>query len=44
MLIPPSQNNAYVSGMQEDLSLYGNQLNYFTTFFKYVASHTHHMW
>lgn len=28
------QNNAYVSGMKEDLSLYGNELNYFTTFFK----------
>ncbi|KAF6821200.1 pantothenate transporter [Colletotrichum plurivorum] len=27
-------NNAYVSGMKEDLSLYGNELNYFTTFFK----------
>ncbi|KAF6804408.1 major facilitator superfamily transporter [Colletotrichum sojae] len=26
-------NNAYVSGMKEDLSLYGNELNYFTTFF-----------
>ncbi|KAH8702231.1 major facilitator superfamily domain-containing protein [Talaromyces proteolyticus] len=26
-------NNAYVSGMQEDLSLFGNQLNYFTTLF-----------
>jgi len=26
-------NNAYVSGMQEDLGLYGNQLNYFTTTF-----------
>ncbi|KKY36927.1 putative major facilitator superfamily transporter [Diaporthe ampelina] len=26
-------NNAYVSGMQEDLKLYGNELNYFTTFF-----------
>ncbi|WVQ94360.1 hypothetical protein IAU59_001439 [Kwoniella sp. CBS 9459] len=25
--------NAYVSGMQEDLSLYGNELNYFTTYF-----------
>lgn len=28
------KNNAYVSGMQEDLKLYGNELNYFTTFFK----------
>lgn len=27
-------SNAYVSGMQEDLKLYGNQLNYFTTYFK----------
>lgn len=26
-------NNAYVSGMKEDLSLYGNELNYFTTAF-----------
>ncbi|KAJ5097989.1 allantoate permease [Penicillium argentinense] len=26
-------NNAYVSGMQEDLNLYGNQLNLFTTYF-----------
>lgn len=26
-------NNAYVSGMQEDLHLYGNELNYFTTAF-----------
>ncbi|OCF42530.1 hypothetical protein I317_03646 [Kwoniella heveanensis CBS 569] len=25
--------NAYVSGMQKDLSLYGNELNYFTTYF-----------
>jgi sugar phosphate permease len=25
--------NAYVSGMKEDLQLYGNQLNYFTTYF-----------
>ncbi|KAH7118712.1 major facilitator superfamily transporter [Dendryphion nanum] len=25
--------NAYVSGMQEDLKLYGNELNYFTTYF-----------
>lgn len=29
------QSNAYVSGMKEDLNLYGNQLNYFTTYFKY---------
>ncbi|CAG9945126.1 unnamed protein product [Clonostachys rosea f. rosea IK726] len=29
-------NNAYVSGMKEDLALYGNELNYFTTYF-YVA-------
>lgn len=28
------QSNAYVSGMQEDLHLYGNELNYFTTYFK----------
>lgn len=27
-------SNAYVSGMQEDLKLYGDQLNYFTTYFK----------
>lgn len=26
-------SNAYVSGMKEDLSLYGDELNYFTTFF-----------
>ncbi|CAG9950431.1 unnamed protein product [Clonostachys rosea f. rosea IK726] len=26
-------SNAYVSGMQTDLHLYGNELNYFTTFF-----------
>ncbi|KAH8651570.1 putative allantoate permease [Tricladium varicosporioides] len=26
-------NNAYVSGMKEDLRLYGNELNYFTTYF-----------
>ncbi|OJJ06289.1 hypothetical protein ASPVEDRAFT_87599 [Aspergillus versicolor CBS 583.65] len=26
-------NNAYVSGMQDDLKLYGNELNYFTTYF-----------
>ena len=26
-------NNAYVSGMQENLHLYGDQLNYFTTAF-----------
>ncbi|OJD33680.1 major facilitator superfamily transporter [Diplodia corticola] len=26
-------NNAYVSGMKEDLSLYGDELNYFTTCF-----------
>ncbi|CDM36455.1 hypothetical protein DTO013E5_6888 [Penicillium roqueforti] len=26
-------SNAYVSGMQTDLKLYGNELNYFTTFF-----------
>ncbi|RMZ85270.1 hypothetical protein DV738_g376, partial [Chaetothyriales sp. CBS 135597] len=29
-------NNAYVSGMKEDLSLHGNELNYFTTYFKYI--------
>ncbi|KAI6379114.1 hypothetical protein MCOR25_002094 [Pyricularia grisea] len=28
-----SINNAYVSGMKEDLQLYGDELNYFTTFF-----------
>jgi MFS family permease len=26
-------NNAYVSGMKEDLNLYGNELNYFSTYF-----------
>ncbi|WDK16912.1 major facilitator superfamily transporter [Colletotrichum graminicola] len=26
-------SNAYVSGMKEDLELFGNELNYFTTFF-----------
>jgi MFS family permease len=26
-------NNAYVSGMKEDLNLYGNELNYLTTYF-----------
>jgi len=26
-------NNAYVSGMKEDLNLHGNELNYFTTYF-----------
>ncbi|KAJ5389879.1 Major facilitator superfamily domain general substrate transporter [Penicillium cataractarum] len=26
-------SNAYVSGMQTDLKLYGNELNYFTTYF-----------
>ncbi|KAJ5209703.1 hypothetical protein N7449_004082 [Penicillium cf. viridicatum] len=26
-------SNAYVSGMETDLELYGNELNYFTTFF-----------
>ncbi|KAE8444737.1 hypothetical protein EG329_014297 [Mollisiaceae sp. DMI_Dod_QoI] len=26
-------SNAYVSGMKEDLKLYGNELNYFTTWF-----------
>ncbi|KAE8153620.1 major facilitator superfamily domain-containing protein [Aspergillus avenaceus] len=26
-------NNAYVSGMKEDLNLYGNELNLFTTYF-----------
>ncbi|GKT45393.1 pantothenate transporter FEN2 [Colletotrichum spaethianum] len=26
-------SNAYVSGMKEDLGLFGNELNYFTTFF-----------
>ena len=26
-------SNAYVSGMKEDLELYGNELNYFTTYF-----------
>jgi hypothetical protein len=43
MLMPCSQiikyidqvniSNAYVSGMQEDLGLNSNQLNYFTTYF-----------
>jgi hypothetical protein len=32
------QSNAYVSGMQTDLKLYGNELNYFTTYFKYACS------
>ncbi|KAK9493137.1 major facilitator superfamily domain-containing protein [Lipomyces doorenjongii] len=43
-------NNAYVSGMQEDLALYGNELNLFATFFnmgylsgsipfQYIVSH-----
>ncbi|KAJ5901850.1 hypothetical protein N7495_002378 [Penicillium taxi] len=27
-------SNAYVSGMETDLNLYGNELNYFTTYFK----------
>jgi hypothetical protein len=27
--------------MKEDLGLYGNELNYFTTFFKWVRQHTH---
>ncbi|GAA6006028.1 hypothetical protein JCM10207_007314 [Rhodosporidiobolus poonsookiae] len=33
-------SNAYVSGMKEDLKLYGNELNYFTTFFNigYIVS------
>lgn len=31
------KRNAYVSGMETDLKLYGNELNYFTTFFKYGA-------
>ncbi|KAL1595462.1 hypothetical protein SLS59_008395 [Nothophoma quercina] len=31
-------SNAYVSGMKEDLKLYGNELNYFTTFFKSVSA------
>ncbi|EEB95405.1 hypothetical protein MPER_05630 [Moniliophthora perniciosa FA553] len=26
-------NQAYVSGMKEDLSLYGNEIYYFTTYF-----------
>ena len=34
-------SNAYVSGMKEDLSLYGNELNYFTTFFKYENTNCH---
>jgi hypothetical protein len=33
-----SQTNAYVSGMKEDLALYGNQLNFFTTYFKWVLT------
>lgn len=32
------QSNAYVSGMETDLKLYGNELNYFTTFFKCVLN------
>ncbi|CAG8110034.1 unnamed protein product [Penicillium salamii] len=31
-------SNAYVSGMETDLKLYGNELNYFTTFFKCVLN------
>lgn len=36
LIIADMQSNAYVSGMKEDLNLYGNELNLFTTFFKYV--------
>lgn len=31
-------NNAYVSGMKEDLNLHGNELNYFTTYFNVSPS------
>ena len=34
-------NNAYVSGMQEDLHLYGDQLNYFTTAFNVTLHYAH---
>jgi len=34
LCIPDNQSNAYVSGMKEDLGLYGNELNFFTTYFK----------
>lgn len=27
--------------MKEDLGLYGNELNYFTTFFKWVGQYTY---
>lgn len=33
-ILTTHQSNAYVSGMETDLELYGNELNYFTTFFK----------
>lgn len=33
-ILTTHQSNAYVSGMQTDLELHGNELNYFTTFFK----------
>ena len=36
-ILTTHQSNAYVSGMQTDLELYGNELNYFTTFFKLVV-------
>ena len=32
-------STAYVSGMKEDLSLYGNQLNYLNTVYTYVDSY-----
>jgi len=31
-------STAYVSGMKEDLSLYGNQLNYLNTVYTYVSA------
>ncbi|KAJ5674477.1 uncharacterized protein N7477_004411 [Penicillium maclennaniae] len=32
-------NNAYVSGMQEDLHLYGDELNLFTTYFNIIMTY-----
>jgi len=32
-----NQSNAYVSGLKEDLGLYGNELNFLTTYFKCFA-------
>jgi hypothetical protein len=33
--------NAYVSGMKEDLGLYGKELNYFSTYFSVRAAASH---